>query len=867
MSWVLRVALAGAMVLGAVAASSAAPAAAPDRAAVVKRSKAASAYLFVNVGNDREMASAFCIDSGGIFVTCKHVIDEADGAAKFSLVLNSGEVHEHTITAHVLRVNDDCDLAILKADQSGPYDALNLGDSDALIETDDVIAFGFPFGEGLSAEGQNPGITVSRGHVTSLRKEKGELVQLQLDASLNPGNSGGPIVDSNGDVVGVVSGGIPGAALNFATPSSKLKAMLSKPLLSLSPTTLPYDLRTRSTVFTIHVDLLVRETRKLEVTLSLGKADTARTFTASLQGDGGYAVNAIPFPPESGPVRLAINAQFKNGSVSGETSDRDITAGSSPLHLRDLQSIDPAKGNAVYLDGKTTSGPLSGLDKLDVDLGGDHATLDMSHAIKIELRSLATPVDQLPYRVTVRVGTEMLTELSGVIPLVGRPHSGEAPLAVTTPPADAPNSSGTASSASHQAATDTLQVRIPGTIDDVRAGASGRMLIFHLAGLHQLVLFDTQACKVVKFIPIPTDNFFYAAGEHSLVVVRPDDGIAERYDLATGNKDLTAKLPPGAPPTAIAAGCASDGPICMYGETWSFLSMQTLGSLPIVQEGPNNRGVDNGVLNIRAAADGSAFAAWNPEVRPSGVRLLNIEGDHFIYRFEPAAEGLIFPSYDGTQLYMGKEIVKAGNVGKTGRDLVDQMPFSSWILPTYSPGYYVTIGLSPLAQRGTLHDDLTLYSAADHRALATIPDIDTTFVRSYPRTATDKMTPEKRLHVMPGRGIVVTIPDTDDCVILQHFSLPKLLDDTGIEYLFAESVPPHFLPRGKDLSYQISVRSKRGGVTFELQSGPDGMTVSPTGLVTWRRPKQFSDKSVSVIISIKDANGQEMFHTFTMTVE
>jgi S1-C subfamily serine protease len=162
-------------------------------------------------------ATAFCIHAAGWFVTCAHVTTHAaDG--KLRLILNSGEKDQSIVEAKVVRTDKDKDLALLKVSGGGPFTALTLGKVEGLSETTRLTAFGYPFGEELAlSEGTYPAISVSPGAVTSLRKKNGKLEVIQLDASLNPGNSGGPVLDSEARVVGIVAAGIEGAAVKFST--------------------------------------------------------------------------------------------------------------------------------------------------------------------------------------------------------------------------------------------------------------------------------------------------------------------------------------------------------------------------------------------------------------------------------------------------------------------------------------------------------------------------------------------------------------------------------------------------------------------------------------------------------------------------
>ncbi len=179
---------------------------------VISKTKSATVLLETN----EAMGTAFCIDPSGIFVSNDHVLG-SDFDGRLSLIVHSGEGRQKKLRASVLFRDGQSDLAIITVEGAGKLDYLHLGDSSRLFETMPVVAFGYPFGSDL-AFGANryPSITVSSGKITALRKSGGKLEAIQLDASLNPGNSGGPVVDGAGKVIGIVVAGIEGSGINFA---------------------------------------------------------------------------------------------------------------------------------------------------------------------------------------------------------------------------------------------------------------------------------------------------------------------------------------------------------------------------------------------------------------------------------------------------------------------------------------------------------------------------------------------------------------------------------------------------------------------------------------------------------------------------
>jgi hypothetical protein len=145
-----------------------------------------------------------------------------------TLVFHSGTAREQTIRAIVVASDPSRDLAILRV--SGVKDLprpIVLDPKLELVETMPVFLFGFPFGKALSVEGGNPAITVGRGSVSSIREDRyGRVRRVQIDGDLNPGNSGGPVVDSRGRLVGIAVAKFTGTRIGMAIPVRDLSEML-----------------------------------------------------------------------------------------------------------------------------------------------------------------------------------------------------------------------------------------------------------------------------------------------------------------------------------------------------------------------------------------------------------------------------------------------------------------------------------------------------------------------------------------------------------------------------------------------------------------------------------------------------------------
>lgn len=144
-------------------------------------------------------------------------------------VFDSGTKTEFSAKAEALAADPDADLAILRVSGlKNPPVPIDIAANPKLSETMPVYTFGFPFGQALATGKGAPAITVGKGSISSLRTDDtGELSVVQIDGALNPGNSGGPVVDNKGRLVGVAVATIKnGQGIGFAVPGAELRRML-----------------------------------------------------------------------------------------------------------------------------------------------------------------------------------------------------------------------------------------------------------------------------------------------------------------------------------------------------------------------------------------------------------------------------------------------------------------------------------------------------------------------------------------------------------------------------------------------------------------------------------------------------------------
>lgn len=229
-------------------------------------------------------------------------------------------------------------------------------------------------------EGDFPSITVSTGHITALRKAGGKLATIQLDASLNPGNSGGPIIDAKGDVIGIVMEGIPGSGINVAIPVARLRTLLSRMKIQFTPPAVQIGHLDAPHEFHIQLFTLPENSAKVTVdlTLSVGGKDE-RTFHATTLDGHSFDVTAPLLPAQKGPPEIQLALGAKNGRILAHTPDKKIRVGNVEFALSQIRRIQLRPDLQVTLaDNSIRIGSIINLPTVSTSVRGTDTTVNMT---------------------------------------------------------------------------------------------------------------------------------------------------------------------------------------------------------------------------------------------------------------------------------------------------------------------------------------------------------------------------------------------------------------------------------------------------------------------------------------------------------
>ena len=193
-----------------------APTHAMDAKEIVRRASPATALIVVETATGIGSGTGFVVNETGLVATNDHVIENALRIAVF--------LGGDAIDATVVGRDSAHDLAVLRLPR-GKYPGIALGNSDRIQTGEAVFAIGYPLA--LTMAGRmtlEP--TITQGIVSAVRNNG---TQVQMSAAISPGNSGGPVFNDKGEVIGVARASlVDGQSLNFAVPVNLLKPLIRR---------------------------------------------------------------------------------------------------------------------------------------------------------------------------------------------------------------------------------------------------------------------------------------------------------------------------------------------------------------------------------------------------------------------------------------------------------------------------------------------------------------------------------------------------------------------------------------------------------------------------------------------------------------
>ncbi len=280
--------------------------------------------------------SGFIVSSDGYVVTNQHVVDVRE--ASYTVFTTDGNEYEATVVA----LGDSYDIALLKIESDVAFPYLEFADSDALKQGQTVIAIGNALGEFANTVSVGVVSGLSRTVVASSGYES-ELLQdvIQTDAAINSGNSGGPLLNTDGFVVGVnVAASQYAENIGFALPSNDVKdavddmrefGKIIRPFLGVRYVTITDEIVEANNLSVDHGALVVRGDNNQLAVIPGSPADKADIE----ENDIILAVNGEEVTEDT-PLNILLRDKSPGDTVTlrvlhdGEERDVEVTLAETP---------------------------------------------------------------------------------------------------------------------------------------------------------------------------------------------------------------------------------------------------------------------------------------------------------------------------------------------------------------------------------------------------------------------------------------------------------------------------------------------------------------------------------------------------------
>lgn len=797
-----------------------------------KRGKAATALVEVKGAT----GTAFCVHSSGLFVTNEHVV-RGTGGDDVILVLNPSLENQKILKAKVVRMDKATDLALLRATDAADLPSLSLGVVDGVAELAEVVACGFPLGKALAIDKKEyPAVSVNAGSVTSLRQKGGQLQSIQIDVSLTFGNSGGPVLDETGKVIGVVVSGRPGTGINQAIPVNLLDNFLKTPDVSFTTPELTRANLEQPVEFKAKVVSFMPKAPEPALKLILQAGDQVAREYPMKKLDGFWVATAAPAAKAAARVELSV--QFATANVTGTTDDVVFKVGGKPMRLSGVRRIEfKSKPSVLLADGRTSvEGEIAGLGSVEIDLAGQKVKLDLAKATQLivqagpEINSvIATVVATVEGKEVARVESRMLVREATKL------EPADPSSVVILPPA---------------IEDDKIAKKLADTFDDVVVGGGGRYLIFHLPKLKKLAVFDVNEARVTKYISLAEDDITFTAGLDSVVIGLKQANKLERWSLTTFELEKSAAPPFNENITGVLMGHASNGPLVANG---FFLDLGSFKKLPVLSDKGNERPLGSASGRF-ASGDGTVFGSWKSNQSPVEAITFVYEGG-VVKRYEGGELMHVIPGPDGRSVYTAKGVVSPT---LSRGDAYDST--YGYCLPALRGDYFLSLSPAQAGKGG----GFMVYLRGLKQPVAKLDKAEHGV--TFDGWDRERFGPWKRVYFVPDANVIAVLPASNDQVVLMKFDANAALEKSGLDYLIATSQPLPEVKAGTKFTYPIKVKAKDKKVTFQLDSGPKGMAVSADGVVTWSVPVDALEGKHDVILTVRTESGREMFHTFVVKV-
>ena len=424
-------------------------------------------------------------------------------------------------------------------------------------------------------------------------------------------------------------------------------------------------------------------------------------------------------------------------------------------------------------------------------------------------------------------------------------------------------------------------------IGDLQSGQCGCCIVAYLKDSRRLAIFDVLLGKIRGYISLGDSEIRFAAGAKSVLVYEPASKMFERFSLETLQREAVARnsfgeidnivLGHSVPSTALAI--LKDG---FIGKAVLFDldKMACIGAVKSAdktysQPGPFSRDQNTytppnspNFLNaaIRASGDGSTYICFSGGIST----LLTLREGKFKSDMLRELRTVSALGDDGSQVYARGGVFSATEERLFGKDGQSGSADRTTYIPSFDPCFFLGINHASGPDFGA--ESVSIYHSGNSVPLAEANDAIPEMISGHDRASKPSnnspedrtLSEDKRYFFYPQFDTFVTVPKTNDRLVVHTFCLRKELAKKGLNDVFIVGSAPA-AQVGAPYRYKVKIQPQADGINFGLVSGPAGLTITPSGDLMWNTPERSGLEKIAV--SLKDASGRESIDTLTIRVK
>lgn len=431
---------------------------------------------------------------------------------------------------------------------------------------------------------------------------------------------------------------------------------------------------------------------------------------------------------------------------------------------------------------------------------------------------------------------------------------------------------------------------LPARVEDYAVARAGACLVLKLHGQKGLTVYDVRSSDL-KTIALPTSDFAFGAGGNTAVVFLKESNEIQSWSLKTLSLIKAKEFADPVNVNRVVMGHSRDdlallrvsrGTEALSQAVNQVLNVTTLsivrpkGSGPSMATGHNSSFRD--YVHHRATGDLGRITEWASSHTPSGIGVYMLGPDGELRsRYSHTSAGYLAMGDDGL-IYSGAGVVYDPVGAAAG-------PFADIPSVRKVEGMSVIPGLGGIFFLGVDdHGNLEVFQSGSTApeslgVLGKFPGwvLPQPANNARPRGAKEPpgmlnpfeqnpLTLDKRILFAPAEECLVFLPQSGDRLIRRPFQLRPFLNSTGKDYLLVKNRPPLRVNAGQAWTYTVDAMARHEPITFRLLRAPEGMTLSPGGVLNWKAPAGIAGRA-HVAVVIGDAKSNKIRQTFTIRLD